>query len=201
MRALVFDGQASLRDEYPRPSLAKGEALVRVVAIGPECTGKTWLSQQLAAHYRCRWSAEYAREFVERSGRPVVVADVEAIGRGQLVNEERAIDSARGGGGRLVVHDTDLVSTRIYSEHYFGECPAWIGDAGLARLPALYLLHEIDVPWTGDGDQREEPERRGELRERFRVAVVQSGAAWAVIEGGGEERRRRAIEAVDRRLR
>ena len=44
--------------------------------------------------------------------------------------------------------DTDLVSTVVYSRHYYGDCPAWIEAAAVRRLADLYLLHDIDVPWT-----------------------------------------------------
>ena len=55
----------------------------RVVLIGPECTGKTWLARELASHYGVPWSEEYARIFVEEHPRLVVYDDVDTIGIGQ----------------------------------------------------------------------------------------------------------------------
>jgi len=175
-------------------------APLRVVVIGPECTGKTWLAQELAGHYSAPWSPEYARAFVEANPRPVVYEDVEAIGRGQLAGEDEVLARARAMGARLVVHDTDLVSTAVYSRHYYGGCPAWIEKLARERRADLYLLHHTDVAWVPDGHQREEPRRREELMARFRATLAALGACVAEIFGTSEERRRRAIEAAETRL-
>jgi NadR type nicotinamide-nucleotide adenylyltransferase len=171
--------------------------LLRVVLIGPESTGKTWLARDLASHYDACWSQEYARRFVESHLRPVVYGDVEAIGRGQRECEDEVLAKARRTGILLAIHDTDLVSTVVYSRHYYGDCPVSIESAAAARLADLYLLHRPDVPWMADGNQRAEFERRGELFARFRntLAALQAN----VVEIGGEwaDRRRSAIEVID----
>ena len=171
--------------------------LLRVVLIGPECTGKTWLAQELAERYRVPWSPEFARRFVDEHPRPVTYADVEAIGTGQLDGERRAAAAARRRKARLVIHDTDLVSTMVYSRHYYGDCPAWIVGRAMERHAGLYLLHDIDVPWAPDGYQRAEPERREALRDRFHATLLDLGVTMAAISGVWAERRRRAVAAID----
>ena len=168
----------------------------RVVLIGPECTGKTWLAGELAAHYGVPSAPEHAREYVERHGTALTYADVEAIGRGQRAGEDAAIARAEAQGAPLVVLDTDLVSTVVYSRHYYGDCPRSIEADAARRLADLYLLHHVDVEWVADGRQREQPERREELFERFRLALAGLGARVAEVAGPWDERRRRAVEAV-----
>jgi NadR type nicotinamide-nucleotide adenylyltransferase len=173
----------------------------RVVLIGPESTGKTWLARDLAAHYAVPWSPEYAREYVEAARRALGYEDVDPIGRGQKAGEDAAVARAADARAPLVVHDTDLVSTAVYSRHYYGECPEWIEREGRERRADLYLLHHVDVDWVADGNQREEPERREELFALFRDTLAALGAATAEIRGGWPERRRAAVAGVDALLR
>lgn len=169
----------------------------RVVLIGPECTGKTWLARELAAHYGVPSAAEHAREYVEGRETALAEADVEPIGRGQKAAEDAAIAQAEAAGSALVVLDTDLVSTMVYSRHYYGNCPSWIEEDAARRLADLYLLHDVDVGWVPDGHQRSQPKRRAELFERFQRTLLALGARTADISGPWEERRRRAVAAVD----
>jgi len=39
--------------------------IVKVVIFGPESTGKTTLSNQLARYYNTVWAPEYAREYLQ----------------------------------------------------------------------------------------------------------------------------------------
>lgn len=172
----------------------------RVVLIGPECTGKTRLTCDLAAHYGVPSSPEHAREYVERHGAALGFADVDAIGRGQQADEDEAIARAAVEGAPLVLLDTDLVSTMIYSRHYYDDCPRWIEESAVRRLADLYLLHDVDVEWVGDGHQREQPERREELFVRFKLTLELLDAKLAPVAGDWNERRRRAIDAIDRLL-
>ena len=165
--------------------------------IGPECTGKTWLAGELAAHYGVPSAPEHAREYVERHGEALTYADVEAIARGQKAGEDAAIARAETQGAPLVVLDTDLVSTMVYSRHYYGDCPRWVEEDAARRLADLYLLHHVDVEWVADGRQREQPERREELFARFRATLQGLGARVSDVAGPWDARRQGAQQAVD----
>lgn len=169
-----------------------------MVLIGPESTGKTRLTEDLAARHRVPFSAEYARTYVERQRATLSYADVEPIARGQRQVEDAALLSAERAGAPLVLLDTDLVSTMVYSRHYYGACPPRVEEAAWRRRGELYLLHHVDVDWKADGPQREQPDRRGELFGRFRtVLAALDGTRVVEIQGVWDERRQRAIEAIE----
>jgi nicotinamide riboside kinase len=158
------------------------------------------LAEALATRYGVPWSPESAREYVEGRETPLDYDDVEAIGRGQKASEDATVAQATRLGLPLVILDTDLVSTAVYSRHYYGDCPEWIAREARERRADLYLLHHVDVEWVADGIQRQEPQRREELLESFRAALVSLDAQVGEVSGSWEERERRAIDAVDRLL-
>lgn len=173
-------------------------APIRVVLTGSESTGKTVLARELAARYDAELVAEFSRDYAaERS--ELGADDVEPIARGQMARESARVATAAARGARLVVQDTDLLSTVVYATHYYGACPAWITDAARDRRPDLYLLLEIDVPWIAD-DVRDRGHLREEVQGLFRDAVAASGAPFVMIRGGWDERRRQATDAIDRLL-
>lgn len=169
--------------------------MIRVVVTGSESTGKTTLTQRLAAHYGVEWVPEFVRQFVADKGAMPEFSDHGTIARGQMALEDAHAERA----ARLVVQDTDLLSTVVYSRHYFGRVPDWIAGSAIARRPDLYLLAEIDVPWVPD-PARDRGDRREEMQALFRDAVVASGAPWVAITGGWDDRLARAVLEIDRVL-
>ncbi|MHB1071636.1 MAG: AAA family ATPase [Gemmatimonadaceae bacterium] len=170
-------------DASRRPAAVPSEPR-RVVLLGSECTGKTTLARALSERLDVPWSAEYVREFVDAIGRDPEAADVDAIARGQVRIEEAAITAARERRCAVVVHDTDLLSTLVYTEHYYGApaVPPWVSDAVLARRPALYLLSDIDVPWMPD-PQRNRGDRREAMQALFRIALESRGFPFVEVRG------------------
>ena len=167
-------------------------ATLRIVVTGSESTGKTTLAEQLARHYHAEFVHEFVREFAEARHGVIEFSDHGAIARGQIGVEDAAI----GRGNPIVVQDTDLLSTVVYCEHYFGKCPAWIAETARQRAPDLYLLCEIDVPWVADG-VRDRGHMRENMQQLFRNAVRDSGARAVAITGDRDARLQRAIAAVD----
>jgi NadR type nicotinamide-nucleotide adenylyltransferase len=170
--------------------------LLRVVVTGSESTGKTTLARDLARHFATAWSRENARLYVDEVRRPLGAEDVEPIARGQVELEDAARRAAR----RVVIHDTDLLSTMVYARHYYGECPEWIERAARERRGDLYLLCHPDVPWVADWLQRDRPGQRAELHNRFLAALHEIGARCVDIRGSWPARSSRATAAVQAEL-
>ena len=165
----------------------------RVVVTGSECTGKTTLARALAAHYETAWVPEYARQFVLEKGAAPDHTDVTTIARGQI-DLEQTIAANR---PRLLIQDTDLLSTAIYSRHYYGDCPIWIEEAVRQRAPDLYLLADIDVPWVPDGEQRDRGDRREEMQALFRHELISNEFEFVEVSGSLACRMRGSISAID----
>jgi HTH-type transcriptional regulator, transcriptional repressor of NAD biosynthesis genes len=164
----------------------------RVVIYGPESTGKTTLAEKLAAHYNTVWVPEYARGYLDKKGSWVEPCDIPYIAEGQLQTEDLLARHAN----RLLICDTDLITTTIYSQHYFGECPVWIKQQADEREYDLYLLLDIDVDWVEDW-QRPDPNNRQYFFERFKSELEKRGRKYAVISGSYEERFERALKEID----
>lgn len=169
--------------------------MIRVVLTGSESTGKTTLVTRLAKHYGVEPVPEFVREYAASKDGALDFNDHGPIARGQIALEDAAMAREKS----LVLQDTDLLSTVVYCDHYFGECPRWIIDAARERRPDLYLLCEIDLPWIADGIRD-----RGHMREHmqilFRVAVRASHAPCVVIEGDADQRWARSVDAIDQLL-
>lgn len=168
----------------------------RVCLIGPECTGKTTLAEQLADHFGVPWVAEFAREYALRVGRLLTVDDVEPIARGQMALEDAAPQPTT---PSLAILDTDLISTVVYATHYYGTCPEWIETEARSRKADLYLLTDIDVPWTID-DVRDSAAARKTLHRLFAGTLATYGADFAGIHGDRETRFAAAVAAIAARF-
>lgn len=166
----------------------------RIVVTGSESTGKTTLARDLAAWLGVPWVSEYSRAYAEAKGDVLSADDVDPIARGQMAHEDDLIGEAADGLS-LVVLDTDLVSTPVYAEHYYGASPPWIAVEAARRMGDLYILAETDIPWSPDG-VRDRPLARREIHERFRKRLRDLGATWVAVDGLGPRRLEHAIAAI-----
>lgn len=169
----------------------------RIVVIGPESTGKSTLSEQLAAHFNTEWVREYARGYLENLNRPYEQHDLLQIAEGQLRQEDEAAARA----GNILICDTDLQVIKVWSEAKYGDCDPRILEMIAQRQYDLYLLTYIDIAWTDD-PLREHPlpSERAYFYNIYRDIVVNAGIPWADIRGDYEQRLKTAVEAVKQTL-
>ncbi len=189
-------GTAMRADPYAHwahlPDVVRPWYCRRVVCFGPESTGKTTLAARLAAHFRTVWVPEWARGHLDPNGGACVERDIELIGLGQAASEDALARQAN----RVLICDTDTLTTTIWSDVYFGRTPPWLVDLARKRTHDLYLLCDIDVPWVDDR-QRDMPHRRQEFMERCRGALEAHGRRYVVIRGDREQRYQAAVAAID----
>lgn len=166
--------------------------MIKIVLTGSESTGKTELASRLGAHFGVPVSEEFVRHYASTHGPTLGFGDHGPIAKGQMASEDDAIARARD----LVILDTDLVSTVVYCEHYFGRAPEWIESEARARAGQLYLLLEPDIPWQPDG-VRDRGDRRAEMHQLFRDKLRALQLRYAEIHGEREDRLTAAVRAIE----
>src|SRR5436853_5812809 len=98
----------------------------KIVSIGPESTGKSFLCTQLAAHYKSTWCPEYAREYLLKHGMNYTYDDLLTIAKGQIKLEEKTIQSVSSRPKLTTQHplvfiDTDMYVMKVWCEFVFGK--------------------------------------------------------------------------------
>ena len=185
--------------------------LIKIVVIGPESTGKSTLCELLATHYNTQWCPEYAREYLLKHGMNYSYEDLLFIAKRQLEMEDKYIQSTVGSqqpavnDSPLTIHhspllfiDTDMYVMKVWCEFVFDNCHKWILEQIVKRSYDLYLLCNIDLPWTKD-ELREypDPAPRKRLYQIYKDIMINQSTRWAEISGNADERLQRAINAVD----
>ncbi|WP_375235107.1 AAA family ATPase [Winogradskyella sp.] len=173
---------------------------VKVVLFGPESTGKTTLSKQLARHYNSVWVPEYAREYLQnkwnnerKTCEPKDLLPI-ALGQMKLENElAQKTDS-------VLICDTDLLETKVYSEAYYvGSCDPVLDKYAQENTYNLYLLTYIDTPWEAD-DLRDKPDERERMFKAFEKALASNNRPYVLLKGNKKERLKKAVSYIDKLL-
>lgn len=173
---------------------------IKIVLFGPESTGKTTLSRQLAEHYQTLWVPEYAREYLQnkwdkeqKSCEPKDLVPI-AIGQMKLENElAKQTDS-------VLICDTDLLETKVYSEvYYLGSCDPILDKYAQENLYDLYFLTYIDTPWEAD-DLRDKPNEREKMFAEFENTLIKYKRPFVLLKGDKEKRLECAIKHINQLL-
>lgn len=174
--------------------------VIKVVLFGPESTGKTTLAQELADHYKTEWVPEYAREYLQvkwdKEEKTCEPQDLIPIAEGQIRLENYLTKKAN----KLLICDTDLLETKVYSEaYYLGYCEPVLEKYALQNIYDLYLLTSIDIPWEKD-DLRDKPNQRERMFLYFKETLEKYNKNFVILSGDNKKRFKRAIKSIDKLL-
>lgn len=169
-----------------------GKQTKTIAIVGPESTGKSVLSKQLALVFGAPYVAEYARAyFANHSHAQYTLADVNNIAQLQ----HAAIQHAQQKEPEILFLDTDLVTILIWMRDKFAAETAFV-DTNVQRNAAdLYLLCAPDLPWQPD-PLREDEHRRNHLFETHKNTLAELGCVYKIIAGLGDARKKNAVRAV-----
>jgi HTH-type transcriptional repressor of NAD biosynthesis genes len=169
-----------------RPSYVK-----KICLCGTESTGKTTLTQKLAAHYHTTCVIEMAREILEKTIE-CIEEHLQAIAKLHAETINAKILQAN----KMLFVDTDVNITRSYSRFLFDkelEVPAWIDEANRFDL---YLYLDNDVPFVQDGT-RLDIAQRDLLDKSHKAELTKRGINYALINGSWDERFLQATTIID----
>lgn len=187
-------------EEKLRQSRGHGTNILKIVLFGPESTGKSTLSQQLAKHYNTVWVREYAREYLQdkwnNERKTCESSDLVPIAIGQMESENKLVTKA----DKILICDTDLLETKVYSESYYGG----VVDPNLNKYAIenqydLYFLTYIDTVWEAD-DLRDKPNERQVMFNTFENALKKYNRSYIILKGNKKIRLQNAIKAIDKLL-
>lgn len=208
-RSIVPISATALRDDLGSnwkylPEATRKDFLMHVCIFGPESTGKSTLTKQLAEHYDTVHVPEYARGFLEahiqyqkseEAKFEPCYEDMDVIARGQIANEFMITRMAN----KMLFLDTDALTTSIWSKWIFdGKVSDVVARLGAEHSHDLYLLTYPDLEWEGE-TIRYFPEDTERLRffEECKALLEAHKRPYVVIKGQGADRVQNAITAVD----
>jgi len=173
---------------------------IKIVLFGPESTGKTTLSRQLARYYDSVWVPEYAREYLQNKWneerKTCESDDLLPIAKGQMRLENKLAKKT----DSVLICDTDLLETKVYSETYYsGSCDPILEKYALKNTYDLYFLTYIDTPWEAD-DLRDKPHERLRMFKAFEEALIKYERPYVLLKGGKRERLDLAVKHIDELL-
>lgn len=170
---------------------------IKVVLFGPESTGKTTLSRQLARHYNSIWVREYAREYLQdkwnNERKTCEPEDLLPIAEGQMYLENELAKKTN----TVLICDTDLLETKVYSEAYYvGSCDPILEKYAIENTYDLYFLTYIDAPWEAD-DLRDKPNDRERMFKAFQDTLIKYNRPYVLLKGSKKERLEEAVKHID----
>lgn len=169
---------------------------IKVVLFGPESTGKSTLAKQLADYYNTVFVPEYSRIYAEAQllrNKLLTIKDVIPIAEGQMRLENERTPKAN----TVLICDTDLLETKVYSEAYYGGyCDSDVEKYAIQNFYDLYFLTYIDIPWEAD-DLRDKPHEREKMFEAFKNALETYNKPYILLKGTMNERFKLAKDQID----
>jgi NadR type nicotinamide-nucleotide adenylyltransferase len=187
-----------------KPCLELITSIKKIVIVGPESTGKSTLSENLANHFKTEWVREYAREYLDKNGTDYSFENLYEIAEGQLAGEDAGLKylqennlNNKSQNNIPLIIDTDMYVIKVWSEFVFNKCDNRVLSEIAKRKYDGYILCNTDVPWVKDS-MREYPDlvTREKLFTFYKEELSEQKVPWITINGNYEVRTQQAIDFI-----
>ncbi len=162
--------------------------MLKIAFTGPESSGKTTISKEIANRLNADWHEEYARDYLLNLNRPYEQKDLLIIAQKQLElrnNHSTAIQ----------VYDTDMLVIKVWNDFKFKKEDQQINDLLDQQKIDHYFLCKPDIPYEDD-PLRENPDNRDELFEIYLKALNQKELPFTIIQGTPMQRIEKVLEIL-----
>ena len=170
--------------------------IIKIAMFGPESSGKTTLSRQLAEHFDTLWVPEFARDYLidklHNFNEVCVPEDLLPIAIGQTRLENEGLNTAN----KYLFCDTNLLVTKVYSEAYYEFCDPILDKAAKKHKYDLFFLTNIDLPFEKD-ELRDSEENRNKFFHIFHNSLIENNKPYILLSGTKEQRLQKAIPIIN----
>ena len=179
----------------------KESSIKKVVICGPESTGKSTLTQELASYFKTNYVSEYARDYLQSKWDDKKEVcnkdDLIKIAKGQVDRENSNIINSN----KLIFCDTNILTTIAWSKtHFDGFCDPWLLRQAKLLKYDYYLILNTDVPWIKD-DLRDSPNDRKEMFSAHKDELESYNVDFDIIFGADFENRfQQAINFIEKKI-
>ena len=168
---------------------------MKIAILGAESTGKTALTQRLAAHFAAQslnvqLVPEFLREWCDAQSRTPRPEEQLGI----ATEQARRVDASPA--HDILIADTTPLMIAIYSDMLFDDQSLYDMALTHQRNYDVTLLTGLDLPWVADGLQRDGPHVREPVDALIRAALARGKINYQVVYGGGDARFENALKCI-----
>lgn len=174
-----------------------------IVVFGSESSGKSTLTNELAAYYHVFSNPEFSRLYLDtkmkytnyQDTHSLTFDDVEPIAIGQLCSENQIKKLAISHNHTFYFLDTNLLTTYIYSKYIYKKVPVWLEKAIQNQNYSHYLLLQPNTKWQFD-KQRGGNESRQFFYKKMKEELEYRKLNYSEITALHEKRLEEAIQVI-----
>jgi HTH-type transcriptional regulator, transcriptional repressor of NAD biosynthesis genes len=165
------------------------DKIIKICLYGPESVGKSGMAIQLAEMFSTNYVLEVARSFIKTND--FTIEDIIKIGEAQT----NVVIEAEKASNKILFCDTDLITTKIYSQYYLQTYPDVLDNLEKKLVYDQYFLLDIDIPWVADG-LRDLGHKREEMYQIFKNELDKREIDYVKVSGEWGQRTKIIVEAI-----